>query len=184
MKKIYVLLTKSKTTISKIIALTTKDSYTHASISFNETLFPLYSFSREHIYIPLPANIRIEPLYSGFYKKFDNIPCALFEIEVDDNKYYKAKEMVEKMFENRDQYNYNLIGLVSCRLGVKYERKNKFFCSQFVGKVLSDKNIIQTNIPPSLLRPNDFTKMEELKCLYEGELYKLKQLLLNQKFCV
>lgn len=103
MKKIYVLLTKSKTTISKVISLTTRDAYTHASISFNETLFPMYSFSREHIYIPLPANIRIEPLYSGFYKKFDDIPCALYEIEVDDDKYYKAKKMVENMFKNREK---------------------------------------------------------------------------------
>lgn len=46
MKSIYILLTKSDTYISKIIRLTTDDTYTHASISFTEDLEPLYSFGR------------------------------------------------------------------------------------------------------------------------------------------
>ena len=178
MKKIYILLTKSKTTISKVISLTTNDSYTHASISFNENLCPMYSFSREHIHIPLPANIRIEPLYSGFYKKYDNIPCALYVVEVTDTKYDAAKKFVENMLKNRKNYNYNIIGLLFCRLGVKFERKNKFFCSEFVSKVLVDKNIIKIKKSPSLIRPNDFTNMQELHCLYEGKLCDLKQNLL------
>jgi inositol transport system substrate-binding protein len=175
LKKVYILLTRSKTTISKVIALTTKDSYTHASISFSENLFPMYSFSREHIHIPLPANIRIEPLFSGFYKKYDKIPCALYSIDVDDEKYYSAKKFVEEMLENKKTYAYNLIGLLCCRFGFKYDRKNKYFCSEFVSKVLMEKNIVKLPKAPSLIRPNDFTNMEELKCLYEGELYELKQ---------
>ena len=67
MKSIYLLLTKSDTYVSKTIGLATSDKYTHISISFEETLEPLYSFARKYKRTPLPAGIRHEALYSGFY---------------------------------------------------------------------------------------------------------------------
>jgi inositol transport system substrate-binding protein len=68
MKSIYILLTKSDTYVSKIIGLVTDDHYTHASISFEENLQPMYSFSRKFVHSPLPAGLRVEPLQQGFYK--------------------------------------------------------------------------------------------------------------------
>ena len=97
MKKIYILLTRSDTWISKLINLATDDTYTHASISFESGLQPLYSFSRECIHLPLPAGLRHEPLDYGFFKKYDTIPCALYELEVSDEVYDTAKEEVEQM---------------------------------------------------------------------------------------
>lgn len=177
MKKIYVLLTKSRTIISKLISLTTNDKYTHVSIAFNEDLYPMYGFSRKYIHFPLPANIQIEPLDSGFYKKYNSIPCALYEIEVSDKQFKDAKLMVEQIFNNKKDYSFNVIGLILCRLGIKFERKNKFFCSQFVSKVLTEKSIIKSSKPPSLIRPADFTTFEELQCLFEGKLYELNNVL-------
>ena len=178
MKTIYVLLTKSSTMISKVISATTGDRYTHVSISFNKNLCPLYSFSREYIYLPLPATIKKEKLNKGLYKRFDSMPCALYAIKVDDEKYIKVRKDVEQMMENRNQYGYNLIGLLLCRLGLKSKRENKFFCSQFVSKVLMDGDIIERYKDPSLVRPNEFSKMKQFDCLYQGELRHLA----NQKW--
>mgnify|MGYP000490185553 CR=1 FL=1 len=69
MKSIYLLLTRSDTYVSKTIGLATSDKYTHISISFDEKLEPLYSFARKYKRTPLPAGIRHEALYSGFYEK-------------------------------------------------------------------------------------------------------------------
>lgn len=44
MRKIYILLTKSDTWVSHLIKLVTNDTYTHASISFEPGLQPMYSF--------------------------------------------------------------------------------------------------------------------------------------------
>ena len=79
MKKIYILLTKSDTWVSHLIKLVTNDTYTHASISFEPDLQPMYSFSRKFVNLPLPAGLRMEPLDRGFYKKYSYIPCALYE---------------------------------------------------------------------------------------------------------
>ena len=62
MKDIYVVLTKSKTWISRAIGVTTNDFYTHAAISFQKDLTPMYGFSRKFVYSPLPANIQKEYL--------------------------------------------------------------------------------------------------------------------------
>ena len=68
MKSIYILLTKSDTWVSRIIKLATDDKYTHASISFEENLQPLYSLSRKFVNMPLPADLRTEPLTKVFFR--------------------------------------------------------------------------------------------------------------------
>ena len=77
MKSIYLLLTKSDTYVSKTIGLATSDKYTHISISFEESLQPMYSFARKYKRTPLPAGIRNEALYKKKKKKCNHIPCGV-----------------------------------------------------------------------------------------------------------
>jgi inositol transport system substrate-binding protein len=181
MKDIYVLLTRSRTWISRLIGLTTSDKYTHASISFDENLSTMYSFSRKYTYTPLPANIQTELLYEGFYKRHNKIPCALYKITVEDEIYDKAKRDVENFLKNKKRYGFNIIGLFCCRFGIKYRRKNKYFCSQFVSHILKENDALHIDKDETLVRPNDFTKFKELKCIYEGKLNELKAKLLLKK---
>lgn len=173
MKSIYILLTKSDTYISRIIKLTTSDTYTHVSISFDESLQPLYSFSRKYVRFPLPAGLRIEPLTDGFYKKYDYIPCALYELKVGDDVYAAAKQKVEQMMIQAPLYRFSVIGLVLCRLGIPFNRQRHYFCSQFVSTVLHHSKALPLPKEPSLMRPNDYTKIPGLTCLFEGQLCEL-----------
>lgn len=173
MKSIFILLTKSDTYISKIIKLTTSDTYTHASISFDESLQPLYSFSRKFVRLPLPAGLRTEPLTRGFYKKYDYIPCALYELQVEDKVYEAAKQEVEQMMSEAPRYRFSVIGLVLCRLGIPFHRQRHYFCSEFVSNVLDQSNALPLPKEPSLMRPNDYTNIPGLTCLFEGQLYML-----------
>ena len=108
MKEIYILLTKSDTYISRFINFYTKDKYTHVSISFDETLIPLYSSARKYVHFPLPGGLRHEPLDKGFYKKHSHIPCALYKLEVADEAFYKAKSKVEEMMKSAKKYKFNV----------------------------------------------------------------------------
>lgn len=76
MKSIYLLSTKSDPYISRIIFLAALDPSTYISISFEKSLQPLYSFSRKYVHLPLSAGLCQESLESGFYKKYNYIPCA------------------------------------------------------------------------------------------------------------
>ena len=74
MKKIYILLTRSDTWISKLINLATDDTYTHASISFESGLQPLYIFSRECIHLPLPLACGMSRWTMAFSKNMTPSP--------------------------------------------------------------------------------------------------------------
>lgn len=181
MKSIYILLTKSDTYVSKIIGLVTDDHYTHASISFEENLQPMYSFSRKFVHSPLPAGLRVEPLQQGFYKKYKYIPCALYELKVSDEVYNLAKKEVERMLNDTHKYYFSVIGLFLCRLHIPLHRKRHLFCSQFVGEILHRSNALELPKDTSLMRPNDYTKISDLICLYQGRLEELVELLLEQQ---
>lgn len=175
MKKIYILLTRSGTWVSKIINLTTADTYTHASISFEDSLQPLYSFSRKRVNMPLPAGLRHEPLRQGFFERHNTIPCALYELQVSDEVYNAAKQEVQKMMLKRTSYRFSVLGLVLCRLNIPYHRKHHFFCSQFVSEILSRSRALRLPKDTALMRPNDYTTIPELFCRFRGQLNELLQ---------
>lgn len=177
MKKIYILLTNSNTIISRIIRILTADRYTHVSLSFEESLRPLYSFSRKYIYRPLPAGLRMEQLDKGFFKRFDTIPCALYSLEVEDEVYISAHDQVMSMVRNAGFYRFNIIGLILCRMNIPFKRKRHFFCSQFVSEILKNSNALKLPKNPSLMRPADYQKLPELEHLFTGNLRSLARAL-------
>ena len=136
MKSIYLLLTKANTCVSKMISLTTDDKYSHISLSFEKNLFPLYSFSRKYSNFPLPAGLMEEKLQEGFYMRNHHIPCALYELQVEDDVYEAAKQKVSRMFEEQDKYTFNILGLMLCRIDIPLDREYKYFCSEFISEVL------------------------------------------------
>jgi len=168
MKSIYILLTKSDTSISKAISFVTADQYTHVSLSFDKKLEPMYSFARKYMWFPYPAGLKIEPLSKGFYKKNNHIPCALYELRVEDDVYRKAYTIVDDMMKKADHYKYSVLGLVFCKMEMPIKREYYYFCSEFVSEVLMKSGAVQLPKVPSLMRPVDYMDMEEFHCLYKG----------------
>ena len=165
MKTIYLLLTKSNSFVSKAIYYMTQDDYTHISISFEESLQPMYSCARKYTYTPLPAGIKNESLISGFYLKNSSIPCAL----------YRIKALLKKILEDEGDYKYNLMGLVLCHFELAYRRHHYYFCSEFVSEILAHSQILELPKMPSLMKPSDYLLFEELECLYKGNIHDLVQ---------
>ena len=183
MKSIYILLTKSDTVVSKAIHLVAADQYSHVSISFDKTLQPLYSFSRKYIYLPLPAGICHEPLSEGFYKKYHYIPCALYELKVEDEIYNTAKQIAENMLKESQAYKFNVLGLILCKFNIPYDRKNYYFCSEFVSEVLLKSQALYLPKLPCLMRPADYANIAILECVFKGRLEQLiNQLKFNYSF--
>ena len=173
MKKIYILLTRSGTLVSQLINLATSDPYTHVSLSFEPDLQPMYSFSRKFVHLPLPAGLRVEPLDTGFYKKYDSIPCALYELNVTDDVYQNAKNEVERMMQDAKHCPFNLVGLLLCQMQIPFHRENQYFCSEFVSEVLARSHALPMPKVPSLMRPNDYAHLPQLCCRFQGRLNEL-----------
>ena len=87
MKTLYIFLTRSGTLLSNLVYRLTGAQYTHISLAFDEDLSTLYSSTRKNGYTMFPAGPSREYLNRGVFLMRENIPCALYALEVTDEAY-------------------------------------------------------------------------------------------------
>lgn len=174
MKSIYILLTKSTTICSRIVYMATRSEYTHAAISLNGHFDDLYTFSRKYKRAILPAGFVRESVYAGLMGDSDNMDCAVYELTVDRRTYKKLKRLLAHMEYNKDKYKYSIMGLPMCHFNRKYERKGKFFCSQFVYYALSKSGAVAKTAEPSLVKPMDLCQLPEAREIFRGQISQLR----------
>lgn len=182
-RRIYILLTRSQTMLSKTIHLFTGDEFTHVSIAFDEELESLCSFARRYARLPLPAGLVTETLDGGYFERHQDMPCALYAITVPEAVYLEARSRAGQMLAQREEYHYSIRGLAMCRLGIAQDRPQRYFCSQFVAELLEESGAARLPKPPSLMRPQDFSALPELRLAYRGELSGLAQRLAGARPC-
>lgn len=166
-KTVYILLTDTGTWFTRMIRLYTKAAHNHASIAFDSDLREVYSFGRKK-----PRN----PFHGGFVREnlqgelFAEAACSLYACEVDSEVYGQMKERIERMEREASRYKYNLIGLFAVALKLEVERRDAFFCSQFVAWMLEAGGIKVADKPACQVTPVDLARERTFKPLYEGEL--------------
>ena len=168
MKKIYILLSRTKTIPSRIIHSFVGGSFTHASIAIRPRTDEFYSFARRTPNNPFNAGFIVEDLHSGTFAKYPNCRCALFSLDVSDEAYRDLEGILASFLEHKDSYDYNFLGLLPTRLGIKTHRKRKFTCSQFVATLLEVSGAARLPKHPSLMMPNDFLSIEGVRAVYSG----------------
>ena len=168
MKTIYILLTRSGTLLSNLVYAVTGANYTHASLAFDEDLSCLYSSTRKNGYTMFPAGPSREYLNRGVFRLRENVPCALYALDVSDEAYTRARRRAEHMMAHGSLYQFNVIGLALCGMHIRWKRRRHYFCSQFVAEVLSRCGVIRLPNSASLMRPADFARLPELEKIYSG----------------
>ena len=150
MKTIYILLTRSGTLLSNLVYAVTGANYTHASLAFDEDLSCLYSSTRKNGYTMFPAGPSREYLNRGVFRLRENVPCALYALDVSDEASLRG-------------------------MHIRWKRRRHYFCSQFVSEVLEKSGAMELPKHSTLMHPNDYTRLEELRCVYKGTLAGLPQ---------
>ncbi len=170
-KYVYILVSQSGTTISKILKVFTRKPYNHVSVACEEDLREMYSFCRNRPERPLPATFNKEIIGEGTLGKYTSIPCELYRIPVTDKQKKMFDETLEYFKKNRNCFSYNCIGLGYIFFKIARDRKNKFVCSQFVGYMLEKSGInSQIEKPVCLQTPEDFRHMPVAELIYKGNL--------------
>lgn len=169
MPSIYILLTKTNSKLSKAIACRTKETYVHASIITSNYLEYGYSFSRRKITNPIIGGF-VKEEYSVWVDYFKDVQCCIYELEVTKAQYKKIKEIIKSFDEEKEKYKYHFLGLVGQSFHIDIERKNRFFCTQFVAHVLTESGALELNKLPIHTRSEDFKNHEKLTLIYEGPL--------------
>ena len=175
MKSIYIVLTKTNTALSRVIGVVTSDPYTHASISMDKKLDSLYTFSRLQPEKPLPAGFTIESPYTGYMGLHPDTACEVYEMKISNVSYHKIKKQILHMSQQSAIYRYSILGTIYCMFRIKHKRPKHYFCSQFVSEVLEKSGAMELPKHSTLMHPNDYTRLEELRCVYKGTLAGLPQ---------
>ena len=84
--------------------------------------------------------IMFEECKENIVSTLNSIINTLLTLEVSEEVYEMAKNEVEKIILKSDEYHFNIIGLLLCRLNIAYDRKKNYFCSQFVSEILEKSN--------------------------------------------
>lgn len=172
---IYLLFTRSNTLMSRAIFLFTGDEYTHVSICADDALKDFYSFGRRMPNRMLPAGFTKESVDAGLYRRNSEMPCRLVRIKAEQRDVERIRTILGFFYRYRFQYKYSILGIVCCKLGIRYQRIQHRFCSQFVSELLQECSIMQRDREPSLIKPSDLAQEPYVHTLFEGNIEGLRQ---------
>lgn len=178
---LYVVLTRTNTIISRLIQLIKNDQYTHAAISLDKKLNTMYSFSRKHVHNPFIGIFQQEYIHKGVYGFHKKLPGVVMEVEVTHEQYEKAKRLIDQFVCNSDRYKYNYVGLFFSIFNKSSCSNHRFLCSEFVYYVLNECDVVNLDIPRSLVRPQNLLNLN-CNVIFEGNLKKIKGRK-NRKIC-
>ena len=170
MNKIYILLSATGTIFARTIRIYTGKPYSHVSIGLDEHCTNLYSFARTYTNNPFVGSFQHEHKDKKVFGKFPNIPCELFEISVSNEQLEKIKEIINSM----EGKKYNKLGLLCRLLKIPYNRKTRYFCSEFVAYTLKESGVYSFNKPLNFVDPIDFREIPIAKKIYSGNLHDIK----------
>lgn len=177
MRKVYIVLTHTGTILSRLIRLKTGAEYTHASISLDLGLHKMYSFGRLHPYIAFIGGFVKENKNFGTFKRFKKTQVSVLEIRVSNEDYQNMENKIKDFKQNREQYKFNILGLILAGLNKKAEAPNSFYCAEFVKYILEQGNVDLSDLPP-VVKPEDFKKISDANLIYKGYLkdYNLEEI--------
>ncbi|MEF3302045.1 hypothetical protein [Paenibacillus sp. GYB003] len=170
-KKLYIVLTDTGTWFTRMIKAYTKEPYNHASLAFDEELSDVYSFGRKCESNPFRGGFVKENMLGPlFIDERRGTTCAVYECEVGKAAYERIRQTVADMGRNETDYKYNAIGLLGVALRIKINRRNAYFCSQFVTAMFQAGGVSLTAKCPEFTTPGDLGRSARAKLVYSGYL--------------
>lgn len=125
-KKVYILLSKTKTVPSNLIKLMTREPYCHTSLALDISLDEMYSFARKGVYNPFNSGFISENIEKGIFGKHKGTRCAVYELKVTSKQYDRIQQELARFKKHPDRYGYNFMGVFSVFFHLAYEREYKF----------------------------------------------------------
>lgn len=136
-KYVYVVFSSTPYRIGQFIRKVTREPYNHVSIALDENLTEMYGFARRYYRTPL---------YGGFVRestsryRFDGkvTQIRLCRIPVTEEQYRQLSDRLTTMYEQREQYLYNYLTMVSALFRKLIPAKDAYICVEFGVRVLHD----------------------------------------------
>ena len=159
-KQLYIVISQTGTLLSRILKQITGAEYNHASISLSRDLERMYSFGRRHPYNPFWGGFVIESPRTGTFKRFSETKVLVLSVSVTEEQHAELKEMLDVMWKRRRKYSYNYIGLCLAYFHVVWKQEGCYYCSEFVGELLTKVGLTARNS----YVPLSYSRCSSLEC--------------------
>lgn len=163
---VYIVAMHSGTVLANVIQKVTNSEFSHACISFNSKLDPLYSFGTKNFGEYDLGLVKQTPK-AEFYKKY-KAHYKVFVTFVDKNSYNNMKKRLQWFENNESKLKYDFIGLIKILFNKDTEKNTyKYFCSRFVSEILGIGK--QLSKLPSLYNPQELADLDFVSLVNSGE---------------
>lgn len=158
-KQLYIVMSQTGSFLSRIIKIFTGAEYNHASVSVSADLEQMYSFGRIHPYNPFLGGFVMESLHTGTFKRFSNTRAIVIAVEVDEDQYVNISDFLLQMYLKREEYHYNYLGLFLAAFHIQRKKENCYYCSEFVGDILTKSHVLGANELDDIIQPIHFLSL-------------------------
>lgn len=162
-----VLVGKTTGIFASIIKRYTKTEYIHILLGLDKNLRYCYSYGRRYPAIPVISGFEHEEL-DKVVKVFPKAIIRVTEITCTPSQKQAIETRIAYYYKRRFKYHYCILGLPFLLINKPFHQKRHYTCSQFVGKMLIDHDVMKIDKHYTLLTPKDFEMMPDQNITYEG----------------
>ncbi len=153
--KIYIVASQTGTVPSRLIKRVTGARFNHVSISLDERMDTMYSFARRHPYNPVWGGYVKECPLTGTFARFPQTQAQIVSVDVTQEQYDGIRRYLEGMYAKKNTYHYNYAGVLLGALRIPFQRKNHYYCSEFVRDVLVKFDVVPPNRFGTVIQPQE-----------------------------
>ena len=170
-KYIYIVLSQTVSVVGKVLRKVMRNDYAHISVSFNQSLSPMYSFSRidvENPFVGGPAQEELRDYFLG--KSNAEIKMKVFCIPVTQEQIDEIGQLISKVFTDDEEYYYNILEPLNNFKAKPITCYKTFVCSTFVAEILSLTDIGKIQTKKSFISPQAIGEKINQYKIYDGEI--------------
>lgn len=142
MKNLYIVLIQTHTNLGRIIRLISRYKYNHVSLSFNETLEPMYSFGRYKRWNGFKAGF-VEESILRFLSKNKDVQLKVYKVPVTEETYKETQRYYKQVEEAHIQYGKRELITIKLPKPLRLKAKGKYICLSFMTHIMQKINILK-----------------------------------------
>ena len=162
---VFIILMHTGTPLSTTIKAVTHDEFSHAAVSFNSKLDPLYSFGTKkyghHEHGLVQHNTK-----DDFYRHY-HATYSVFVMYVSKEQRDKMLTRLRYFIENEANIKFDIASLIACAMQIPTEFRKKFFCSRFVMEIIGQG--IELSKYPSMWTPQQISELDNITMVNKGD---------------
>ena len=159
---VFIVLSSGNSLFASLIKKATHSEISHAMISFNSKLDPLYSFGTR------PDGRLGFVINNPKARVWDKEDCkySVYVMYVTDKAKHAMQTRLADFVDNEKSLKYSFKGVLDIFRGRESEDDDKWFCSRFVMEIISKAQPLSK--VPSLWRPSDISSLENISLVNRG----------------